>query len=75
MTSDFMSDSSSTRGSSTSRASCSKQSKCFNTEWLKGRKHWLKYEKDVGMFCLLCQKYNKRPYDQDTWNKTPCSRI
>jgi len=27
------------------------------------------------MFCLLCQKYNKHPYDRDTRNKTPCSRI
>jgi len=73
VTSDFTSDSSGTRCSST--RSRSKQSKCFNTEWLKGRKHWLKYEKDVGMFCLLCQKYNKCPFDRDTWNKTPCSRI
>ena len=27
------------------------------------------------MFCLLCQKYNKRPYDRDVWNKTGCTRI
>ena len=27
------------------------------------------------MFCLLCQKYNKCPYDPDVWNKNPCSRI
>ena len=77
VTPDLTSDSSS-RGTSTtsnSRPSCSKQSKCFNTVWLKGRKHWLKYEKGVGMFCLLCQKYDKRPYDRDVWNKSPCSRI
>ena len=27
------------------------------------------------MFCLLCQKYSKPPYDRDVWNKNPCSRI
>ena len=77
VTPDMTSDSSS-RGTSTtsnSRPSCSKQSKCFNTVWLKGRKHWLKYEKGVGMFCLLCQKYDKCTYDRDVWNKSPCSRI
>ena len=52
-----------TNTTSNGRPRCSKQSKCFNMVWLKGRKHWLKYEKGVGMFCLLCQKYNKRPYD------------
>ena len=55
VTPDLTSDSSirytSTR--SNSRSSCSKQSKCFNTVWLKGRKHWLKYEEGVGMFCTL----------------------
>ena len=40
---------------SNSKPSCSKQSKSFNTVWVKRRKHWLKYEKGVGMFCLLCQ--------------------
>jgi len=42
---------------------------------VKRKKALAKYEKDVGMFCLLCQKYDKRPYDQDVWNKKPCSRI
>ena len=65
VTSDFTSDSSSTCGSSSSRASCSKQSKSFNMDWLKRRKNWLTYEKDMGMFCLLCQKYDKHPYDQE----------
>ena len=71
VTSDSTSDYASTHGSSTSRSSCSKQLKGFYTDWLREREHWLRYEKDVGMFCLLCQKYNKRPYDRDTWNKTP----
>ena len=76
--SDFASDSSThgnSRGSSTASDRTSsryKQSKCFNTAWLNGRKHWLKYEKDLGMFCLLCQKYNKCPFDRDV---CPCSRI
>ena len=43
--------------------------------WLKGRKHWLKYEKGMGMFCLLCQKYDRCPYDRDVLNKYPCSGI
>ena len=60
---------------SNSKPSCSKQSKSFNTVWVKRRKHWLKYEKGVGMFCLLCQKYDKHPYNQDVWNKNPSSRI
>ena len=46
-----------TSTTSNSMPRCSKQSKCFNTVWLKERKHFLKYEKGVGMFCLLCQKY------------------
>ena len=75
-TPDLTSDSSA-RGASTSTTSNNswKQSKRFNTLWLKGRRHWLKYEKGVGMFCLLCQKYDKRPYDRDVWNKHPCLRI
>ena len=77
VTPDLTSDSSArdTSTTSNSRPRCSKQSRRFNTVWLKGRKHWLKYEKGVGMFCLLCQKYDKRPYDRDVWNKNPCSRI
>ena len=77
VTPDLTSNSSSSDTSTTSngRPRCSKQLKRFNTVWLRGRKHWLKYEKDVGMFCLLCQKYNKCPYDPDVWNKNPCSRI
>jgi len=65
LTPDVTSDSSAcgTSTTSNSRPSCSKQSKRFNMVWLKGRMHWLKYEKGVGMFCLLCQKYDKRPYD------------
>ena len=61
--------------SGSSRSGSSKQSKYFNGLWLTGRRHWLKHEKATGMFCLLCQKYDKRPYDRDIWNKTGCTRI
>ena len=27
------------------------------------------------MFCSLCKKYNKRPFNRDTWNDKPCNRI
>ena len=70
LTSDSSARATSTSTTSNNRSSCSKQSKRFNTIWLKGRRHWLKYEKGVGMFCLLCQKYDKRLYDRDVWNKT-----
>ena len=26
------------------------------------------------MFCSLCMKYNKQPFNCDTWNTTPCTR-
>ena len=31
-----------------------KQCKKFNNMWRKGRESWLRYEKDIGMFYLLC---------------------
>ena len=69
------SDGNASQSSVSGSSSSSKQSKCFNVSWLNGRRHWLKYEKATGMFCLFCQKYNKRPYDRDVWNKTGCTRI
>jgi len=27
------------------------------------------------MFCSLCIKYNKRPFNRDTWNDKPCKRL
>ena len=27
------------------------------------------------MHCTVCQKANKRPFDRDTWNKTPATRM
>jgi len=27
------------------------------------------------MFCFLCIKYNKHPFNRDTWNDKPCNRI
>ena len=44
-----------------------------NMDWLVGRSHWLQC-KEIGMFCLLCQMYDKRPFNH-TWNKVPCSRL
>ena len=28
-----------------------------------------------GLFCTLCQKYNKSPFTCGTWNTTPCTRL
>ena len=39
-----------------------------------GRSHWLRYT-GIGIFCLLCQKYDKRPFNHDNWNKLPCTRL
>jgi len=33
------------------------------------------YKKGQGMFCSLCKKYNKRPFNRDTWNDKPCQRL
>ena len=27
------------------------------------------------MLCRLCRKYNKRPFNRDTWNTHPCNRL
>ncbi|XP_006813061.1 zinc finger protein 862-like [Saccoglossus kowalevskii] len=52
-----------------------KQSSGFRNEWVRGREAWLYCRYDEGMFCRLCQKFNKRPFDRDTWNVTACKRI
>ncbi|XP_065843451.1 zinc finger protein 862-like [Oscarella lobularis] len=53
----------------------SKQSGKFQTEWLAGRK-WLQYDDErKGMLCVLCQKYDQKPYNRDVWNKVPCTRM
>ncbi|XP_070537589.1 protein FAM200B-like [Ptychodera flava] len=52
-----------------------KQACAYRHEWAQGRETWLYYRQDEGMYCKLCQKYNKRPFDRDTWNKTPCRRL
>lgn len=52
-------DHASTSSPSTSMdSSSSKQSRKFNAGWMRGRKPWLVY-------CSLCQKYEKRPYNHD----------
>ena len=53
----------------------SKQAATFSKRWLKGRDHWLQYVKEQGMFCKLCQKYNKQSYGHDIWSNTPCTRL
>ena len=57
-----------------STTSESKQSRAFKRDWLVGRGHWLDAQKN-GMFCLLCKKHNKQPFNCDIWNKRPCTRI
>lgn len=69
------SDLESVRSASTSSSASSKQSRRFNPDWLGGRQHWLEYVRGRGMFCLLCRKYNKRPFNNDTWNSEPCARL
>ena len=57
------------------RGGSRKQASGFKKEWLKGRQHWLKCIDGQGMFCTLCIKYDKRPYNRITWNKAPCTRF
>ena len=62
--------------SSTSTPTSSKQSRRFKKDWLSGRQHWLQYRHEIrGMFCLLCQKFNKRPFSNEIWNTLPCTRL
>ena len=56
----------------TSSSNSSKQALKFKREWLKGRESWLKFVED--MFCELCIKYDKRPFNRQTWNMIPCTR-
>ena len=60
--------------SSSSGSSESKQSKSFKHEWLVGREHWLDPQQS-GMFCRLCKKHDKRPFNRGIWNTKPCKRI
>ena len=68
------SQSSSTTTTTPTHRSVSKQLRSFNTDWLATRNHWLVC-KPEGMYCLLCQKYNKRLFNCDTWNTVPCTRL
>ena len=55
--------------SSSARSMSSKQSRRFRKPWLVGRKQWLEYSRqDHGMFCSLCQRFNKRPFNDDVWS-------
>ena len=61
---------------SSSSSAPSKQSRRFRKVWSVGREQWLLFSRqDCGMFCTLCQKYNKRPYSNDVWSKVPCTRL
>ena len=51
-----------------------KQASEVKREWTKGRENWLKYTNGKGMFCILCSKYDKRPYNRTTWNEVPFTR-
>ena len=52
----------------------SKHAAVFNSNWQRGRP-WLRYIHGQGMFCQTCQEFDKKPFDRDTWNKTPCKRL
>ena len=45
-----------TSSSSSSSTNCGKQVSGFIKSWLKGREHWLVF--DRGMYCKLCIKHN-----------------
>ena len=52
--------------SSSARSTPSKQSRRFRKVWLVGREQWLEYSRhDRGMFCSLCRRFNKRPFNND----------
>ena len=51
-----------------------KQSRTFHEEWKEGRP-WLKYIPKEGIYCLWCQKYNKKPFGHAYWNSKACARI
>ena len=46
----------------------------FVDSW-KTNRDWLVYVEGQGMYCTVCQKANKRPFDRDTWNKTPATHM
>ena len=72
-----MSSRSSKSVSSKTSKSTNKQSHEFNRDWLSGtRKNWLRYDSEErGMYCIFCQKHNKRPFDRDSWSTIPCKRL
>ena len=51
-----------------------KRASSFVDSW-KTNRDWLVYVEGQGMYCTVCQKANKRPFDRDTWNKTPAIRM
>lgn len=46
----------------------------FYKKWADGRP-WLKYVFNEGMYCVLCQKYNKLPFGRTKWNTSPSVRL
>ena len=51
-----------------------KRASSFVDNW-KTNRDWLVYVEGEGMYCTVCQKANKCPFDRDTWNKTPGTHI
>lgn len=52
----------------------SKHAVSFKESWKKGRP-WLIHVSGKGMFCQSCQRHGMMPFDRDTWNKQPCTRL
>ena len=50
----------------------------FDNTWMKNRP-WHAYVRgsgpNSGMFCTFCQKYDKRPFGREAWNKVGCKII
>ena len=50
----------------------------FDNTWMKNRP-WHEYVRgsgpNSGMFCTFCQKYDKRPFGREAWNKVGCKII
>ena len=51
-----------------------KQAASFVENW-KSNRPWLVYVEGQGVYCTVCQNANKRPFDGDTWNKLPATRL
>ena len=55
--------------SETNISNKNKRASSFDDSW-KTNRDWLVYVEGQGMYCTVCQKANKRPFDRDTVHGT-----